>query len=160
MTFADEVQGWLAPRTGKAQFHRMLETLYKVQGQPVEPNYSAAFGYFAAKQRRRSLVLVFTDLTGSVSNETLVAGMIRLRRTHLPLLVTMRDPTVEAMARQPVEDTILLYRRTVAETLLAERDLILERLRNNGVLTLDVPADELSISLINRYLEIKAQELI
>jgi uncharacterized protein (DUF58 family) len=67
---------------------------------------------------------------------------------------------VEALTRQPVEDTIVLYRRTVAETLLAERELVLERLRNGGVLTLDVPADELSLSLINRYLEIKARELI
>lgn len=160
MTFADEVQQWLAPRTGKAQFHRMLELLYKVQGQPVESDYSRAFAYLAARQNRRSLLLVFTDLTGSVLNETLVAQMLRLRRTHLPLLVTMRDPTVEALARQPVEDTIALYRRTVAETLLAERELVLERLRNGGVLTLDVPADELSLSLINRYLEIKAREMI
>ncbi len=160
MTFADEVQQWLAPRTGKAQFHRMLELLYKVQGQPVESDYSRAFAYLAARQNRRSLLLVFTDLTGSVLNETLVAQMLRLRRTHLPLLVTMRDPTVEALARQPVEDTISLYRRTVAETLLSERELVLERLRNGGVLTLDVPADQLSLSLINRYLEIKARELI
>ncbi len=160
MTFADEVQAWLLPRTGKAQFHRMLESLYKVQGQPVEPDYGAAFAYFAAKQSRRSLVLVFTDLTGSVTNETLIAQMSRLRRTHLTLLVTMRDPTVEAMARQPVDDPVTLYRRTVAETLLRERELVLERLRNRGVLTLDVPADELSIALVNRYLEIKARELI
>ncbi|MBI1297158.1 DUF58 domain-containing protein [bacterium] len=160
MTFADEVEQWLAPRTGKAQFHRMLELLYKVQGQPVESDYSRAFAYLAARQNRRSLLLVFTDLTGSVLNETLVAQMLRLRRTHLPLLVTMRDPTVEALARRPVEDTIALYRRTVAETLLAERELVLEQLRNGGVLTLDVPADELSLSLINRYLEIKAREMI
>jgi uncharacterized protein (DUF58 family) len=160
MTFADDVQSWLAPRTGKAQFHRMLELLYKVQGQPVESDYNRAFAYLSAKQHRRSLVLVFTDLTGSVANETLVAQMMRLRRTHLPLLVTMRDPTVEALARQPVEDSIVLYRRTVAETLLHERALVLERLRNSGVLTLDVPADELSLSLINRYLEIKVRELI
>jgi uncharacterized protein (DUF58 family) len=160
MTFADDVQSWLAPRTGKAQFHRMLELLYKVQGQPVESDYNRAFAYLSAKQHRRSLILVFTDLTGSVTNETLVAQMMRLRRTHLPLLVTMRDPTVEALARQPIEDSIALYRRTVAETLLRERELVLEQLRNSGVLTLDVPADELSLSLINRYLEIKARELI
>lgn len=160
LTFADDVQSWLAPRTGKAQFHRMLEALYKVHGQPVEPNYGRAFSYFAARQSRRSLVLVFTDLTGSITNESLVAQMIRLRRTHLPLLVTMRDPTVEALSRQAVTDSASLYERTVAETLLRERSLSLERLRNQGVLTLDVPADELSIALVNRYLSIKARALI
>ncbi|MEZ4640219.1 MAG: DUF58 domain-containing protein [Caldilineaceae bacterium] len=75
---------------GQGQFHRMLELLYKVQGQPVESDYSSAFAYLAARQNRRSLLLVFTDLTGSVVNETLVAQMLRLRRSHLPLLATMR----------------------------------------------------------------------
>jgi len=48
----------------------------------------------------------------------------------------------------------------VAETLLRERELRLEQLRRHGVLTLDVPADELSVALIDRYLEIKARMLI
>lgn len=160
LTFADDVQAWLRPRTGKAHFYRMLELLYKVQGQPVEPDFPRAFGYFASRQRRRSLVLVFSDLTGSVSNEALVSGLLRLRRQHLPLLVTMRDPTVETFARQPLADVTGLYRRSVAETLLRERALALEKLRSRGVLTLDVPADELSVALIERYLQIKARMLI
>ena len=160
MTFADAVQSWLAPRTGKGQFQRMLELLYGVQGQPVESDYAAAFGYLAGRQNRRSLVLLFSDLTGSVAADALVAGMLRLRRTHLPLLVTMRDPTVERMARQPVADGAALYQRTVAETLLREREVRLEQLHRYGVLTLDVPADELSVALIDKYLEIKARMLI
>ena len=160
LTFADDAQSWLRPRTGKAQFYRMLELLYKVQGQAVEPDFSRAFGYFAGQQRRHSLALVFSDLTGSVSNEALVAGLLRLRRQHLPLLVTMRDPTVEAFARQSAADVTGLYRRTVSETLLRERELALEELRSRGVLTLDVPADELSVALIERYLQIKARTLL
>ena len=160
LTFADDVQSWLQPRTDKAQFYRMLELLYNVQGQPVEPDFAGAFGYFAARQRRHSLALVFSDLTGSVSNEALVSGLLRLRRQHLPLLVTMRDPTVEEFARQRVADVTGLYRRTVSETLLQERALALESLRSRGVLTLDVPADQLSVALIERYLQIKARTLL
>ena len=160
LTFADDAQAWLQPRAGKAQFHRMLELLYNVQGQPVEPDFARAFGYFASQQRRHSLALVFSDLTGGVSNETLVTGLLRLRRQHLTLLVTMRDPTVEAFARQPAADVAGLYRRTVSETLLRERELALEALRSRGVLTLDVPADQLSVALIERYLQIKARTLL
>ena len=160
LTFADEAQTWLRPRTGKAQFYRMLELLYNVQGQPVEPDFARAFGHFNSRQRRYSLALVFSDLTGSVSNDALVAGLLRLRRQHLPLLVTMRDPTVEAFARQPAADVTGLYRRTVSETLLRERELALEALRSRGVLTLDVPADRLSVALIERYLQIKARTLL
>jgi uncharacterized protein (DUF58 family) len=78
----------------------------------------------------------------------------------LVLLVTLRDPTVQAMARQEVQDSVGLYGRTVAERLLEERRVTLDQLQRQGVLTLDVPADELSIAVINRYLELKAREMI
>ena len=157
LTFADTPQSWLSPRGGKRQFHRMLEQLYAVEGAAVEPDYNAAFGYLAAKQSKRSLILVFTDLTGSITTEALVAQMSRLRRTHLPLLVTIGDPTVQRLARQPIVDSASLYQRTVAGELLEERALVLEKLNRVGVHTLDVPADELSIAVINRYLELKAR---
>lgn len=160
LTFADEVNHWLSPRGGKGQFHRMLELLYGVESQPVEPDYSRAFAYFAARQSKRSLVLLFTDLTGSLNTDLLVAQMSRLRRRHLPLLVTLRDPTVQRLAQHAVEDSRTLYQRTVAEQLLDERTLTLERLRRLGVETLDVAADELSIAVINRYLELKARTMI
>ncbi len=160
LTFADTVQAWLTPRAGKGQFLRMLELLYAVESQPVEPEYNAAFGYLAAKQRKRSLVLAFTDLTADFSVDSLVGQMIRLRRNHLPLLITISDPTIHAMARQPITDSASLYQRTVAEQLLQERRLTLDRLRRAGVLTLDVPADQLSVAVIDRYLALKARELI
>ncbi len=160
LAFADDVQLWVAARSGKGQFHRLLEQLYALESTPVEPDYNRAFAYFTAKQHKRSLVLVFTDLTGSMGAETLVAQMGRLRRGHLPLLVTMRDPTVQQLAQQAVIDSGSLYQRTVAEGLLAERQLALERLQQRGVLTLDAPADQLSIAVINRYLALKARSRI
>ncbi|MBI3943869.1 MAG: DUF58 domain-containing protein [Chloroflexi bacterium] len=160
LAFADQVRRWLAPRGGKGQFQRMLELLYGVESEPVEPDYNTAFAYFAARQFRRSLVLVFTDLTGSVSTEALIAQMGRLSRSHLGLLVTISDPTVQRLARQNVVDSPTLYQRTVAEQLLEERKLTLERLRQGGIQTLDVPADELSVAVINKYLELKARAQI
>ncbi|MBV7334614.1 DUF58 domain-containing protein [Chloroflexi bacterium TSY] len=160
LSFADNVETWLAPRGGKGQFHRMLEVLYRMQSQSVEPDYNQAFGYLAARQSKRSLVLVFTDLTGSISTETLVAQMMRLQKRHLALLVTLRDPTVQNMATQAISDSASLYQRTVAEQLLDERSLTLDRLQRRGVLTLDVAANELSMAVINRYLELKARTMI
>lgn len=160
LAFDDRVQTWIAPRSGKVQFHSMLEQLYALEGAPVEPEYTRAFAYLGERLRRHSLVLVFTELTNSTSTETLVRQLLRLRRRHLCLLVTVGDPTVQRLARQPIHDSATLYERTVAEEMLAERDLALQRLRQAGVLTLDVSADELSIAVINRYLDIKARQMI
>lgn len=157
LAFADRPVIWLAPRSGRGQFYRMLEALYAVQAQRVEPDYAAALSYFSVQQQKRSLAVLLTDLTGSVGMDALVAQMTRLRRTHLPLLVTVADPAVQDLAEQPVRDSRSLYERTAAEQALDERSLAIERLRSNGVSTLDVPADELSVAVINRYLELKAR---
>jgi len=160
LTFADHVETYVAPRGGKAQFHRLLEQLYAVEGEPIEPDYNAAFSYFAARQHKRGLVLVFTDLTGSITTEALIAQMARVRQRHMALLVTLSDPTVQRLARQPITDSASLYQRTMAEQLLAERQLTLDRLRRQGVQTLDVPADELSVAVIQRYLTLKERRMI
>ena len=160
LAFADQPQTWVAPRGGKAQFQRMLAQLYAVESQPVEPDITAAVAYVATKQAKRSLVLLFSDLTGALHAESLAAQLALLQRRHLVLLVTLRDPTVQALARQGVQDSATLYARTVAERLLEERRTVLEQLARQGVQTLDVPADELSISVINRYLELKARSMI
>ncbi|MCC7019468.1 MAG: DUF58 domain-containing protein [Ardenticatenales bacterium] len=160
LTFADAPMQWLAPAGGTAQFHKALELLYAVEGQPVEPDYDAAFAFLQTKLRQRSLVVLFTELTGAVSVDRLVAHVLRLRRHHLPLVVTVADPSVEALAHQPLSSTESLYERTVAERLLAERAAALSALRARGVATLDVPADRLSVAVIDRYLALKARQAI
>lgn len=160
LAFADAPQTWVAPRSGKVQFQRLLAQLYAVESQAVEPDYTAAAAYLAAKQSKRSLVLIFSDLTGALHTDQLATEVAHLQRRHLVLLVTMRDPTVQGLVDAPVRDSAGLYARTVAERLLDERQAMLEALQRRGVLTLDVPADELSIAVINRYLEIKARSLL
>lgn len=160
LAFADTPRAWVAPRSGKVQFQRLLAQLYAVESEAVEPDYTAAVAYLAVKQPKRSLVLIFSDLTGALHADQLATELAHLQRRHLVLLVTMRDPTVQALIDAPVVDSAGLYARTVAERLLDERQTHLEALQRRGVLTLDVPADELSIAVINRYLEIKARNML
>ena len=157
MSFADDVQHYLSPRQGRGQFYRALELLYAVEPQPVEPDYRKALAYLALKQRRRALVVVFTDLTGGVSLNALVAQLSMLARSSLPLLVTISDPDVVHASQMKPTDSLGVYQRAAANQLLDERRVVLDSLRQRGVLTLDVPANQLSMSVINRYLELKGR---
>jgi uncharacterized protein (DUF58 family) len=160
MSFADDVSLFLRPRQGRGQFYRMLEMLYALNAQPVEPDFRRALAYLALKQRKRSLVVIFTDLSGGLSMQALVAHMSVLARRSLPLVVTISDPDVHAAARQIPHDSLGVYQRAAASQLLDERRVILENLGRQGVSTLDVPANELSIAVINRYLELKGKTLL
>ncbi len=160
MTFADDVAYFSSPRQGRRQFYRMLEALYAIEAQAVEPDYYRALNYLALKQRKRALVVIFTDLSGGVSVQSLVAQVTVLARRSLPLVVTISDPDVHATVRQYPRHSLAAYQRSVAGQLLDERQIALDNMRRQGVLTLDVPADQLSLAVINRYLELKGRVLL
>ena len=160
LTFADDVRTYLAPRRGRGQFYRMLEALYNVQFEPVEADYGQALAYLSLKHKRRSLVVVFTDLVTLDAAKPLIAHMARLAQRHLPLCVVISDPNITRLASQPPQDSDAVYQRAVAEMLLEERQLVLDTLNRSGVLTIDVPADKLTVSVINKYLELKGRGAI
>ncbi len=157
LTFADQVGTYLAPKRGNSQFYRMLEVLYNVQQQAVEADYAHALNYLSLKNKRRSLVVVFTDLVTLDAAQPLIATMGRLAKRHLPLCVTISDPDMLALSRQPVQTSDEVYQRAVAEMVLDERQVVLDTLNRRGVMTLDVPADKLTVSVINAYLELKGK---
>ena len=155
LTFAAEVQHFITPRQGREQFYRILERLYAIEAQPVEPDYAQGLGYLAYKQRRRSLVIIFTDITAGESMAALVEHARLLARHSLPLVVTISDPDVHEMAQSYPRGSAAVYQRAAAGQMLYERQVILENLRLQGVDTLDAPANQLSPAVVGRYLELK-----
>jgi len=157
LAFADRIAAHLPPRRGKRQFLAMLEALYRLPPQLTEADYDLAFRYFAAHSHKRSLVVLFTDLIDPETSRLLVSHIAALSPHHLTLCVTIADPGITTLAAAAPRDSRTVYQRAVAEDLLAERRRALESLRRRGVIALDLPAEQLTATVINRYLELKAR---
>lgn len=134
--------------------------MYALNSQPVEADYGRAITFLRARQKKRSLVILFTDLSGARASEKLLSHMPRLTPQHVPLLVTIRDPILDIEAAQAPTASDALYRRAVAEQLIDERRLLLDNLQRRAVLTLDVDAAHLSVDVVNRYLQLKRRSVI
>ncbi len=160
LSFADHVGRFLPPRRGKAQFYQMLETLYNLPSQPVESDYGLALAYLGLKNKRRSLLVVFTDISTMDAARPLIQHMSRLAKTHLAVCVVMSDPTVVRYKQQPVHTSVDVYERAMAEIVLNERQVVLDTLNQAGVQTIDVAADKLTVAVINKYLELKGRGMI
>lgn len=155
MAFADRVTVTLPPRSGRAQVRRFLDTMRGLGPAEVESDYDDAFTFLSRWQRRRALVVIFTDVLDPDQAASLVEQCARLRRTHFPLVVTVRDPAVVDAASATPVDAASMYARAVASTMTADREETLRLLRARGVDTLDADARTLSPRLVNRYLELK-----
>lgn len=160
MSFSDRIIRYLPPRPGRRGFLHVTEALHDLEADRIEPDFGLGLRYMAARNTRRSLVILFTDLMQPESAATLIAPLQFLARRHLILAVTLHDPDLEELAKVDPVDTTRIYQRAVALSVLDDREQVLRQMRERGVLTLDVAADKISVEAVNKYLEIKARNLL
>ena len=157
LVFTDRVEHYIAPNRGQRHFRHLLETLYRIEMQPVESDPVRALQELAHRQQRRSLIVTFTDIAESIEPGALIGALTMLRRRHLPLCVLVANPDTERMAHHTPDSLQATYEKVIATRLLDERRAITDAFERRGTLVLDVPAENLSGALVNRYLEIKAR---
>jgi uncharacterized protein (DUF58 family) len=155
LAFADTVTGTLPPRTGTAQLRRFLDATRPIRPGETEADYDDALNFYSRWQTRRSLIVIFTDVLDLDQGKALIRQCVRLRRRHLPLVVTVRDPALDDAANALPRTGDDAYARAVAGGLIADRDDTLRVLRRSGVETIDADARTLSPRLVNRYLDLK-----
>lgn len=158
--FGDRPAAFAEPRAGMAAFTTLLEVASGLDYDDAETNFTLGLTHLMQRLTRRSLVIVMTDFTDSISAELMVDNLNRLANRHLVLFVSLRDPLLERMVSQPPDDLVRLQSAVVADSLMREREVVLQRLRHRGVHCLDANPREVGLQLINRYLEIKRRELI
>jgi len=155
MAFADGVQHFVAPQRGRLAVKRVLDVLAVVEPTLVEPDYPGAFRYLAARNRKRALTVLFTDVIDRFASDALVANVASLRPRHLPLAVTLKNPELEHVAALRPAVAHDAFRKAAAEELLRARDEALGHMRRAGVLVLDVPPDRAAQAVVAKYLELK-----
>lgn len=160
LVFADEILQFVPPTRGRRALRQVLDALAAVAGRLVEPNYPAAFAYLAARNRKRALTVLFTDVVDRTASDAFVAQAGSLRPRHLPLAVTLRDPGLERLATSRAVTVDDAFQRAAAEELLEARDAALADLRSHGVLVLDVLPDGAARAVVEQYERLKRRALV
>jgi len=146
---------WLPPVKGAHSMSVLLNHLFDYQTTPEPSDFAAAAESLLARQKRRALVVVMTNLRGEDSSE-LIPALRLLRSKHLVMLASLRERSVEDARTKPIDEFSDALRFAAAERYDAERTEVLATLQGFGILTLDVPAQQFPVALANRYLDIKA----
>ena len=112
------------------------------------------------KLKRRSLVVLFTDLIDERSSAGLLRYSLGLLPRHLPLVVALSDSELIALADSVPETAQDLYKQGVAAEVLRRRELLVAKLSSLGAIVADLPPESLSAAVLDQYLEIKARNLL
>jgi uncharacterized protein (DUF58 family) len=127
----------------------------------TEPDYASAFRLLATRQRKRALVVLFTDVIDLRAAKQFSAHAGRAAQRHAMVIVALQNEALLMAAGAPAGDgSLAIYRAAAAEELVNEREEALARMRRAGIAVLDVPPSRMAAAVINRYLDIKAKGAI
>ncbi|GBG35963.1 DUF58 domain-containing protein [Mycobacterium montefiorense] len=135
-----------------AQF---VDAMAPLQPTLVESDWRAMVAAIARRTRRRSLVVLLTDLNATALDEGLLPVLPQLSSKHHLMVAVVSDPRVDQMAAGRA-DAAAVYDAAAAERSRNDRRAIATRLRQSGVEVVDAPPTELAPALADRYLAMKA----
>lgn len=160
LVFGRRIKTFLPPKRGPEHLDSALEALHAIEPEMIEPSYSRAFEFAAANSRRRSLVVVLTDLVDEEGSRELLSSLKLLRPRHLPLVVTIADRDLKSVVRAIPQNERELFTQSVAEEIMYQREAALRLVESQGGLALDVTAAALAPRLLETYLRVKERGLL
>jgi len=150
---------WVAPQRGMGAIDALLRASYALQARPVATDYLAAATELTLRQRRRSLVMLGTNVRDE-DIEDLLAAVRLLQRQHLVCVASLRERELDDALDQPVDTLQDATQAGAIARYLQQRSDAHEALRSHRVMVLDVTADALPGALVERYLAVKRDGLL
>jgi uncharacterized protein (DUF58 family) len=148
------VSRYSEPRKSVAAVHAILNRAYDLEPTLAVPDYDLAARELMRRVRRRSLVILLTNLRDE-DDDTLLPALRLLRTRHFVVLASLREGILGRALSARVDSFDRAVTHAAAAEYLAQRERAFRRIGATGVTCLDVEPERLAISLVNRYLELK-----
>lgn len=154
-TVCERMDTLLPPSARPSQMEHILESLYAVKTNFGETDFSALTEGIEQHIQKRSLLVLFTNFTDAQSLDRQMAYLCQMARRHRLLVIYFENSDLhDYLDLQPrsVED---YYTHVIAEQMERSQQLIMSRLAQRGILSLRTTPENLSVDVINKYLEIR-----
>ncbi len=158
--YDSDVRGYLPPVTGASSLHTLTDSVFAVQSDFRESDFGPMFATLQARQAKRSLIVVVSDVSDEETSQQFRASLARLSHRHVVLFAALRTPLLNRILSDPVETMLDGARKAVTFRLLRERQLALQSLKHGSVFVLDVEPGQLTVPLVNQFIDLRQRNLL
>ncbi len=160
ITFQDRLGNVLPAARRNNQMAMIQEVLYNQKTAFLETDFSVLYGAVCKLISQRSLLLLFTNFESVHGLYRQLPYLINLNKSHLLVVIFFENTELKQVIEEPASGLKDVYLKAVAERLSLEKKLIVQELRKHGIQAVLTPPEKLTVNTINKYLELKARNLI
>jgi uncharacterized protein (DUF58 family) len=160
MSFSDRVESFVRARNGRGHYRLCRDALYELQPRAVTPDFSELFTFIRTRLRRRSLLVILTNLQDPILSENFAQNLPMIARQHL-VLVNMVQPqgVRQLFTRSPVRlDDV--YEDLAAHYQWRRLIQLRTELGRKGVRMGLLENESFCADLVSQYMQIKRRQLL
>lgn len=160
ITFQDKIGNILPAGKRNNQMGTIQEVLYNQKTAFLESDYSTLYTTIRRSISQRSLLLLFTNFESLYGLQRQLPYLVNLSRQHLLIVIFFENTELQHLTEAPADDLKEIYYKAVAERFSLEKRLIIKELEKHGIQSILTSPQKLTINTINKYLELKARNMI
>jgi uncharacterized protein (DUF58 family) len=160
ISFAEEIAGIVPAAKKQVQMNLILEHLYRQKTRYLESDFEKLYATIRNKVNQRSLLILFTNFESMQAMHRQLRFLRRIAQQHLLLVVFFENAGLDEIIHKPANNLEDIYVKTIAEKFVFEKKQIVRELQQHGILSVLTTPQNLTIDTVNKYLEIKARQLL
>jgi uncharacterized protein (DUF58 family) len=160
ITFQDKIGSMLPAARLNNQMSVIQEVLYNQKTAYLETDFSVLYSTIRKRISQRSLLLLFTNFESIHSLHRQLPYLLNLNKAHLLVVIFFENTELRQLTDNPADGLKEIYYKAIAERFSYEKKLITKELQKYGIQSIPTSPEKLTVNTINKYLELKARNLI
>lgn len=160
ITFSSKMNDVIAAEPSSTQISKINEALYRQTTDFSDSNYESLTTAVYRKLSHRSFLLLFTNFETMSSLERQLPFLKRLASRHLLCVVFFQNTLLKEIHENQPDTMEGIYIKTIAERFDYEKKQIVKELRRHGILSVLTTPEGLTVDVVNKYLELKARQMV
>lgn len=160
ITFTEKKMEMLPASSKMVQLNSILESLYAQETQWQESDYETLSVQLRSRLPHRSLLVLFTNFESMSGLQRQLPYLRRLAQYHLLLVVFFENTELKKVTQEVAYDMEGIYKQTIAQKFAYDKKLIAKELGKYGIMSILTPPEQLTVNVVNKYLELKSRMLI
>jgi uncharacterized protein (DUF58 family) len=159
-TFSKKVGNYVAADRRAGQIHNMMETLYRIETDFMESDFSRLYVDIKQSVTQRSLIMLYSNFETMDALRRQLTYLKGIAKNHLLIIVFFDNTELNQLINRPTKNVQEVYDKIIAEKFAFEKRLIVRELQKHGIQSILTQPENLTVDTINKYLELKARGMI